>query len=92
MLLTEKKLYCNMVTEKKSCWHARIFRWLPSLYERKNICSKNCSLSFKHEVTKAVVRCCAVCMEKNGRRLLAELCTWKNMVEGCWLSYAHERI
>jgi hypothetical protein len=28
-------------------------------------------------------------MEDYGRRLLAEICAWKNMAEGCWLSCVH---
>jgi hypothetical protein len=24
--VAKERRYCNMVTEKKSCWHARIFR------------------------------------------------------------------
>jgi hypothetical protein len=31
-------------------------------------------------------------MEEYGRRLLAEMCTWRNMAEGCWPSYVHGRI
>jgi hypothetical protein len=44
---------------------------------------------------KNMIECAGgdVCMEEYGRRLLAEMCTSNNMVEGCLLSYApHERI
>ncbi len=31
-------------------------------------------------------------MEEYGRRLLADICAWKNMEEGCWLRCVHEGI
>ncbi len=31
-------------------------------------------------------------MEKYGRRLLADMCVWKNKAEGCLVSCVHGRI
>jgi hypothetical protein len=33
-----------------------------------------------------------VYMEEYGKRLLAEMCAWKNMEDGRWLSCTHGRI